>query len=98
MERGTPRRDPVDGRGVDMTLANRIDYKIAAEGYKEAVTVRARYNVQGTDKVMISLSWIHRDFIDDAGVLGRLLESMDQRAEEDAAHPDDILTAEFLCT
>lgn len=81
-----------------MTLATRIDYKIAVQPYKNEACVRARYRVQGTDKVLIALGWMDSDYIEDAAVVGRLLESMDQTAEEDAAHPEDILTAEFFCT
>ncbi len=81
-----------------MALATRIDHKIAVQPFKDVACVRARYRVEGTDKILIALSWMSPAYIEDAGVVGRLLESMDKEAEEDAAHPEDILTAGFFCT
>ena len=81
-----------------MAVATRIDYRIATRAYKDEACVRARYTVEGTDQVMIALGWMSSEFVEDDAVVNRLLESMDQQAEEDAAHPDDILTAEVFCT
>lgn len=81
-------------------LTTRTAYQVSAHAsfMRDEGRVIARYDVAGTDRVLIVMSWISHEIEEDEAAVGFILGMMDDEAEYIAAHPDEAPSSHWEWT